>query len=86
MKEAATSNSNSCTGSADETAEDGMAQPATVGALNEFQLTAALWLQPRAFAHLCGGQAMPGAVGLRQVHKRAFGSFQLLQFLIHLLP
>src|SRR5690349_13967687 len=71
--------------SADQAAEDGMAEAAAVGAFNELQLAATFGLQPDAVLHLLSSKPVAGHVWLRKIHERALGRDQRLDFLEDLL-
>src|SRR6185437_408904 len=71
--------------SADQAAEDGMAEAAAVGAFDELQLAATFGLKPDAVLHLLSGEPVAGHVWLRKIHERALGRDQRLDFLEDLL-
>jgi hypothetical protein len=63
---------------ADQSAEDRVAQPARAGSLHEFEFAPPLRLEPDAFVHFLGCEAVAGAVRLGQIYERALRRHQRL--------
>jgi len=59
--------------SADQVAENGVAEMATLGRFDKLQFAPPFRLHPDSVFHLLGGEAVPGNVRLGKIHKRALG-------------